>query len=491
MSEPEQTRPQSAKAKDRSFFITIGITLFIMIFFGYLPPIGVMTPLGMKIFGVFIGCLFAWARGELVWSSLISFIVMAFHGAGTVVSNYAGAFGNQTSFLLIACLVFCYGLERTGVFREIALWIISVRFAQKSPWHLMLMFFIAAAVLGMLSTNVIATAIILWALFYDVAKEIGAKPKSAYVAVVLCGIMVVGGSGSMIMPYNAFAIMGQGVARTVDPEFTLNFPVYLLIGLFINIVFIPLVYIIIRYVVRPKVEVTISKREPYKMRFDHFQKWALFYLGALIILMIVPSLLPAGNIIRIIVNDKLGINGVFLGGTILMMFTRHNGKNLLDIADGLSHGVPWGLFMLVSSALSMSANMMADNTGILPTIIAALTPIFANMSVIMLITCFTLLGLLVTNFINDIVTITILLPIGYSFLTAIGGNPMILVALFVPATVQGCFMPSGSILGAMMHGNLEWMSPGLVYKFVAILEFILALAFIIVAPILVTTGVFG
>ncbi len=470
---------------NRGFYSTVFITVLIMFGFGFVPPFGEITPFGMRILGVFIACIFAWSQGELLWPSIMGLIALALLDSGTVGSNYAAAFGNQTSGLVIASLVFCFAIQRCGLLTEISIWILSKKFAQKSPWALAIAFFLTAAFAGMLSTNCLPTTIILWALFYETAKPIGLKPYGPFTSIILVGIVVIGYSGSCIMPYNIFALISNGVAKTFDPTFQMDNFLYVVVQLLLNLIFIPLVILFLRYVVRPEINIEMVEREPYQLKLTKQMKVVTAYLIFLALAMLVPNILPEGNFIRVIFVNKLGNLGILLGLPVLMMMTRVKGEGILDIGEGLSKGVPWGLVLLVSSALAISDAMVAQSTGIVPTIVNTLAPLLEGKPPTVLIIIFCIMGLVTTNFINDIVTITILLPIGCRFVVEAGGDPILMTALFVPACIQGCFMPSGSVLGAMMHGNRTWLKSKDVYKYVFLMEMVLGISFVIATPLLV------
>lgn len=80
--------------------------------FGYLPTFGQITPVGMKILGIFLGCIFAWCFGELVWSSILGLVSLGIFGFGTMGVNFASAYANNTIATMITAIVFCYAVER-------------------------------------------------------------------------------------------------------------------------------------------------------------------------------------------------------------------------------------------------------------------------------------------------------------------------------------------------------------------------------------------
>ena len=60
------------KSKNNKFYLTLVFTMMLMLGVGLLPPFASVTPIGMKILGVFLGCIFAWIRGEIIWAGIIT-----------------------------------------------------------------------------------------------------------------------------------------------------------------------------------------------------------------------------------------------------------------------------------------------------------------------------------------------------------------------------------------------------------------------------------
>ena len=59
------------------------------------------------------------------------------------------------------------------------------------------------------------------------------------------------------------------------------------------------------------------------------------------------------------------------------------------------------------------------------------------------------------------------------FYVAAGGSAELLAVLMIGAMIQGCFMPSGSVLGALLHGNSVWLSAKENYYYVGVFEIII------------------
>lgn len=137
------------------------------------------------------------------------------------------------------------------------------------------------------------------------------------------------------------------------------------------------------------------------------------------------------------------------------------------------------MVLLACTALAVSEYITADNVGIVQTIVSALSSVMEGKSAMTVTLLFVVIGLIMTNFINDIVTCVVLYPIAVQFIINAGGSEMLFAILFAQTTIQGCFMPSGSIVGAMFHGNREWMTSKSVMIYVIIMEVILLIVLII------------
>lgn len=468
------------KRTDKKFYAIVTVTLLIMLGFGCLPPFGEITPQGMKLLGVFIGVIFAWCMGETVWSSVLALVIATIFGFGTMNSNFASAYGNGNIAIIMVACVFCFAVESCGLLKEIAKWIVGQKWAQKSPWSLIFAFYLAALVVGAIATNIVPPIVLLWALYYEVAQEIGAKPYDTFSAIILLGIGVVGYVGMCMVPYNIMTVIVIGAAEAFDTTFVLPVGSYMFLNLLIAVLFIPALIFVLRLLVGSKLGIVIVQKDSYKIQLSKPMKWCLAYLLFLIICLIVPNFLPAGNWFKELFGTTLGIVGTLMLITALMMLTRIDDEPLLDIAEGIKN-IPWSLVLLVSTALCISGYLTADGIGIVPTIVSYLNPLMAGKSSLVIMLLFILIGLIMTNFINDVVTALVLYPIGAQFILDAGGSVLLLFTLlFAQVTVQGCFMPSGSIAGAMFHGNSSWMKSKTVFKWVALMEAVLFVIIILV-----------
>ena len=60
--------------------INMAITLLLMFGFGLLPPFATLTPVGMRVLGIFIGVIYGFSTCEIIWPSLFAFLAFGLSG---------------------------------------------------------------------------------------------------------------------------------------------------------------------------------------------------------------------------------------------------------------------------------------------------------------------------------------------------------------------------------------------------------------------------
>lgn len=462
------------KVMTKKDYVHTILIIFFMFGFGFLPPFGPLTQLGMQILGIFIGCIYGWTIGEMIWPSLLSLIAVGFTDYSTVSAMFTSAFGNQTLLIVLFSLIFCYGIEKSGLLTVVAKYILSRKFAQKGPWLLAFAFWMTCSIAGAVTTNAIPVIVLMWAIFYETASQLDLKPYEAYPSVVLIGCVVCADMGCIVAPYAVNTQICFGVYYAAQPGVTMNFAAYVLLMLIINILTIPLLVLVFKYILRIKVDFKpVSIVDSESITFTARQKIVSLYILVLAIMIIAPNITPDSWKITQILNN-LGVVGTFVILIIAMTITTHKGEPFTDVAESMIKTVPWGLYFLLASAMTISSALTAEETGINTLILQLLDPLLANKGPIIFCIIMIYIGMFLTNGINNIVCMTLLIPVSLGFMAANGANPQVLVGIFALVLAQGCVLPGGSVLGAMMHGNTSWLRPVDVIKYAGICVFVIA-----------------
>ncbi len=470
------------------YYLHMVIILCLMFGFRFLPPFGPVTEMGMNILGIFLGCIYAWTIGETIWPSILALLLMGFANGSSPGEIMSGAYGNQTLLMVVFSLLFCYGISESGVLAIIAKWILNRKFAIKGPWYLAFAFFLTSAIMSLLTTNTLPVTLLLWTIFYDICHQLNLKPYTPYPTIVMIGIVICGYSGAVIAPYNAFALICFGVLKNIDASLSVNMFAYVVTMTVINVVLIPVLTIFFK-LVSPKVPYKSIQVSTEPTTFNVKQKVILMMIPLLCVFMMLPNFLSDGHVLKIFFG-RLGTLGILAVLPVLMMMFTYKRERFLDINEGMKHGVTWQLYFLLGTALAISSAIVSEGTGISILLSQLVKPLLDGRSAFLTMAILVALSIIITNCINNIVTLTILTPIAFSYLQAANGNPIIIVALFVLCCLQGVVMPAGSVCGALLHGNTSWLKSQMVYRY-AILGEIVVMIVVVLVGIPMASWLFG
>ena len=451
------------------------IILALMLLFRFIPPITPLTPVGMEVIGIFLGCIFAWTVGEVFWPSVLALFLVGLVGENSISGIFTATFGNATLHMVFLALAFCYAVEKSGLIELIAKYILSRKFARKDPWALALAFWIATYVTSAVTTATTAIIILCWEMFYEVVRKAGMEKKTPYTAVVIIGILIAAYLGGSTMPYNAFTQICCGVLAASGSTITLSFIPYLLLQIVVSCVALALLYLVSKYLLRIKIKYDIPENtiDASDLVVTRKHKIISAFVLLFCLIQILPNFLPEGSVKALLSN--VGFSGGFAIILVaLSLIDDGEGGKMFSFIDSLKLGMPYGMIILVATALQVSSKLTDASTGVSALLTNLLAPITSIPSPMVSMALLLFIGLVLTHIINNIVAITIMVPIGVTLLSNISYRPDAMISLMCLVLLQGLIMPSSSMAGAMLHGNDEWISSQSVYKYGTILELVLA-----------------
>jgi len=438
------------------------IIIAVMFLVGFLPPFGNITPLGMKILGIFLGCIIGWCMGKMIWPTLLGLLLVGLTDYSTCGEMLSAAFGNTTLWMVAFCLMFLYAIESCGILDVVTKFILTRKFVTKGPWALAAALWIASAVVSIFISVTIAVTLVIWSFFIAVCKQVGVKPYEKYPTIVLIGCCLLADLGTCIAPFSINALVCIGVYNGVVPDLPVNMALYSLTVLLINIIFIPLFVLLCKYVVCRNFHLDLSNvnviAEGEKICLTGKQKIVIGYILLLVFMFVSPTFMPAQFILTKLFNS-LGYPGILAMVLVLMSITTYHGEPIMDIGQAMKKNVIWDMFFMLAGAWTLAGALVAESVGISATLQTYLLPLLAGKSAFIFVAICLFAGLIITNCINNAVTMTLIIPIAMGFSTVIDFNAVVLVTLFVVVLTQGAILPSGSPLGALMHGYGEWLKP--------------------------------
>lgn len=115
-------------------WIHISITLLLMFGFGHLPTFASVTPVGMKILGIFLGVIYGYSTCEVIWPSLFAFIAFGTSGyAASFNAAIASMMGSGTVFQIITQYFTAGAIIIYGFGKWFVRWSLSQKAFQGKP----------------------------------------------------------------------------------------------------------------------------------------------------------------------------------------------------------------------------------------------------------------------------------------------------------------------------------------------------------------------
>jgi len=466
------------------------IILSLIFGFGFLPPISGITPFGMHVLGGFLGCIYAYTVGIVMWPSFVTMFYLAFIQPNlTFNSVIATAFGNETLWIIVMSLLFCGGLNRCGLMTTMGKWLLSKNIVKKGPFYFLASIWLTSWFLGLITVAAVPVSIMMWSMYRELMEQTGIKKFSAFSNVVVCGIAVFAYLGASVFPFSGMVLMLKGFFVNSGFTSTLSDASYLLFSMSVSVVFFICAMLITKFVVRPKVDFDITNAqmgETQKLILTSAQKVALCTLVGLIVLLLLPSFIPSGNIFSTFLS-KMGFPGMAaLAALILSLTPKEPGskEHIIELDTELRASFNWSQITLLATIFLFSSLLTAPSTGISQLLVTLTTPIFTGKSAFMTVFLLILAGCIITNCINNVVTMSILTPIALTYCGLAGVNPNLLYAGFAIILIQGCVLPSGSAVGALLHSNTDIIKAKSIYVYASIYTVLLAIVTAIVAWLL-------
>lgn len=440
------------------------ICLFIVLFCMFIAPrfvsgTGAMTDLGAQIICIYIGMAFGWLTLDLAWPSILGMLAVGLTGYSNVNSVLRMCFGNSSALLVFFVFIITGVIDKAGVSRWIALHICSLRIGRGRPW--VMTFCILAAIMTLtLFIGVSPGVLVVWAIFYSICEVYGVKPGEHWATMVMVAIPFFGSVTAAIFPFKSLPVVALGAYTQLSGGSVIDFPQYFAWSVIVDSIIVVCGLLFMRFVLRPDVSKISNARvyfNPEDLRLSPYQKIVLAWFFLFIAAMMVPSLLPAGwEITRFF--KKLGNTGC--AALMCAIFFAVDFAQNEPMRKTIATSVRYDALLVNFSAIGI-AGVMSDNaSGICRWFVELVTPITAGQSTVVILMILVAMAGLMSQFLNNLGSTAIYIPIAYSVAVAAGLNPALICMCCIAALNIGILTPSGSNPAAMLYSNAVW-APGL------------------------------
>ncbi len=452
------------RSKNTSYYINSVIGVCIMLFFGYLPTFSTVTPMGMKILGIYIGLLYLWSTVDLIWPSLLGLVVTGFSGYNSVSGLLSAGWGDGTNVYIWLICLFAYFITKSGVSNNIVRGIMSLRIAKGRPWMVSFLFFTAAYAVGAL-VSMTPACLIVWAFFQKFAKEMNYKKGDKYVSFMIVGIALAGLMGFTLFNFRVPGSILIGYIEAAGGY--VSFVGYSVTAFIVGYGALIFYTILGKFVVRPDVE---RIKSGYKFeggeKMSSYQKQLLGITIALIVVFIIQSLFSTSVVGQFLTT--LGTSGIVVVFLLVMGFIkRKDGSFFADLLDGTKNGVPWPVFYLLTIGMPLAFAMTDESLGIQPMLSGAFDKILGGgvSGLFVFVIFITFLSAFSTQFLLNQIPGMVIFPIASAYCATLNVNPGMLACMITICANSSIILPSANPIAGVMHGMSDWISPKEIYKY--------------------------
>lgn len=461
-------------------YLHVLITAALMFGFGFLPAPAPITPVGMKMIGIFLGLIYGWTFSSLAWPSLMGAFALTAQQIVTMKEFLPLSFANDTFVFLIFAFIFTAALEETGVCQYLANWCITRKVLNGNPWLLIFALMIGAMIASAF-TNSFVAMLLFWGIFYNICEQAALKPYAKNTTLIIFGIMVGAVLGAGLLPFRTGPLVFLGLYASlsgVSVNFLQFFMFILPMNLAVIVGYLLICQFIFRMDVTPLKSVNIDFIPKESLIMTKKQKIMMFYLALFIFLAIIPSLLPAQWGISAVFGS-VTTTGMLMLILMLLILTKIDGEALVNFSKLAQKGIMWDMMMLFMVVFPISSLLMAERTGIQAFLVSWLQPIFSSVSPLVFMIAVLALPTLITNFANNIVVGVIFANIICGLAAPLGVNATPLVVTLMICCALAFLTPAASAPVAMLFGNTEWVKAKDIYKIAVVT--VLALGAITIA----------
>lgn len=425
---------------------------------GYLAgaPEG-LTPAEWSVALVAILMAIWWISEALPLAATALVPIVAFPLLGVLpVGEVTEAYGNDLIYLFLGGFFIAVTMQRWGLHRRIALHTINL--VGPSPRRVILGFMLATAGLSMWISNT-ATAMMMLPIALAVLRqsedEAGqrgeALPRGFGVALML-GVAYaasIGGIATLIgTPPNA-VLAGQ-VQELYGVEIT--FAGWMAFGLPLSLLFLGIAWLYLAFGRHCRhLGQLASGREPIRQelaalgRMDRAERRVLAVFALVAAAWVGRGFLPAG------VLEALGDASIAIAGALALFLLpsgRRRGERLLDWETAVQ--IPWDIVLLFGGGFALAAGFGASG---LSESLAEGLEVLDGVSILLILAACVTLVVFLTEVTSNTATATVFVPLMGALATAMGFNPVVLMAAVAVAASCAFMLPVATPPNAVVFGS--------------------------------------
>jgi len=422
-----------------------------------------LTAVGVRALAVIVFTIWMWLAVNTTWSNLLFFALLIMTGTMTPGAVWSGSIGHFAPMLIIVFTIIGQCLAHTGAIDRIAIWFMTRKMVRGRPYVFMAMFFFSLLFMGMFMQN-LALTILFLDLTIRVCDKIGIqKGHSLYTALMMgvvwgVGIISIASPIAKTLPNVLIGLLDVqlGITVTYAQWFMIGVPYTLLMFIFI---------MVCTRLNNPDVsplknlDIDELERNAPKMGLDG--KIALAVMAVLVLFILLPDILvmfltpgtAAHGFAAYFVRVSANVPAILAVVALCVITTKKDGKSVpvMDF-NKCAAGVPIGMILFIGAAIVMGSPLGSPATGITPWLGGVLQPVLGGFGITTIIILLTLGALIMTNFVSNLVTMTLFFNVGVAVLAGTAANLGAFAVLMSFAATMATLTPSAAMTQPLFFG---------------------------------------
>lgn len=445
-------------SKSKKYYIHSAVGLVIMFFFGFLPPFGPVTPLGMKYLGIFLGLIYLWSFVDMGWPILASFAAVVVLDCMPITQIFTQAFANYTMLLCLLTMLVIMSLSETGIFNYVAAWLLKQPFLQGHPWRITIALIAICYVGNAFQLGGIAVLFFAYELTFQICDMCNMKRSHSWCGAVITVATISCIIGNATLPFTAMSLFYVSVFAPVQAfEWPfLQYVFFIVCTELIIVAFFLLCMKLLRVDMSALKEADISgftKKIPPMTAYQ--KKASIIFLSFVVCLVLagLSSQLPVNPITAFL--GKLGLIGVSWIFMCIMVIWRVHDKAAFTLT-GMAAKVPWDSLLIICMCMCLGPAISSEETGVGALLYQLTAPIFGGHSEFVFLVMVCLVTLIMTNFLNNTVVTLLMVNVIVAMAPTMNLNIITVAALMFVASEMAMFLPGSSFYAALVHGQAEY-----------------------------------
>ncbi len=454
---------KAAKKGSGSYYIHMAIGLGVMILFFFLPAVDPITPLGMKVVGIFLMMVYTWSTLDTLWPSMLGLVMLGAIGADPAGFNslWMNAIGYNVCILVLLAMVLFGGVDTYGCTNYIAKFFLTRKIFKHRPYVFMAIFFAACGVLSA-TIGVFIALILMWSIARSTLEALHITREDKIWPFFFVGMFLVITLMQPFFPFKGAPLIPLSAYQTAMGDGThVPYLVHMITDIVMTILVMTIYLVGLKFVIRPDVS-KLQAVDPAKIGellplppMNLIQKIYLIMIPVYVFFLLVPEFIPKGMNPVFDLIKYMGPLGVTAAFVCVFLMVRIENKPLLNFKEVAYKQFNWGIFFMIAAAVYAAGLLSKPTVGVAAWLLKVLNPILGNQPEMVFVALMLFTALVITNFANNAAMATVLVPVIIAFSQQNGYDPTPIVSGVVLMVFVAMLTPAASPHAGMMHGNKE------------------------------------